>query len=181
LARALVVGGLPAIEITMRTPAALDCIRAITKEVEGAMVGAGTVLNRIHMDQAIDAGAQFLVSPGATHELIDASKRTNVPLLPGVATASEAMGLSEEGFKALKFFPAEQAGGTGYLKALSSPLPHLTFCPTGGINEQNAPDYLALDNVVCVGGSWVAPLQLVEKQDWDAISEIARNASQITG
>ncbi len=180
LARALVAGGLPAIEVTLRTPAALDCIRAISKEVEGALVGAGTVLNRIHIDQAIDAGAQFLVSPGATQELIDASKRTNIPLLPGTATASEAMGLSEEGFVALKFFPAEQAGGAKYLKALSSPLPHLTFCPTGGITAKNAADYLALSNVTCVGGSWVAPKVLIEKQEWDAISELARQASGIS-
>ncbi len=181
LARALVAGGLPAIEVTLRTPAALDCIRAISKKVEGALVGAGTVLSRIHIDQAIDAGAQFLVSPGTTQELIEASKRTNIPLLPGIATASEAMGLSEEGFIALKFFPAEQAGGAKYLKALSSPLPNLTFCPTGGINAKNAADYLALPNVTCVGGSWVAPGILVEKQEWDAISELARQASGIGG
>ncbi len=177
VARALVAGGLPAIEVTLRTPAALDCIRAIAKEVEGALPGAGTVLNQIHVDQAIDAGAQFLVSPGATQELIDASKRTNVPLLPGVATASEAMGLSEEGFQALKFFPAEPAGGANYLTALSSPLPHISFCPTGGITAENATSYLGLPNVICVGGSWVAPRKLVEAGDWDGITHLARQAS----
>lgn len=179
LARALVAGGLPVIEVTMRTPAALDCINAITKEVEGAFTGAGTVLNRIHMDQAIDAGSQFLVSPGATQELIDASRRTNVPFLPGVATPSEAMGLAEEGFTALKFFPAEQAGGAAYLKALSAPLPHIKFCPTGGVNVVNAADYLVLPNVICVGGSWVAPKNLIEQGDWDAITILAQQACQL--
>ncbi len=177
LARALVAGGLPSIEVTMRTPSALDCMRAISKEVEGAVVGAGTVLSRIHMDQAIDAGAQFLVSPGATQELLDAARSTNIPLLPGIATPSEAMGLFEEGYHALKFFPAEQAGGAAYLKALSSPLPHITFCPTGGVNLSNAASYLALPNVTCVGGSWVAPKNLIAARDWDAITRLAQEAS----
>ncbi len=179
LARALVEGGLPSIEVTLRTPSALDCIAAIAAEVEGAVVGAGTVLNPKQMDQAIDAGSKFLVSPGATQELIDASKRTNVPLLPGVATASEAMGLAEEGITALKFFPAQQAGGAGYLKALSSPLPHITFCPTGGISASNAGEYLALSNVACVGGSWVAPKELIERGDWAGITALAKAASEM--
>ena len=179
LARALVEGGLPAIEVTLRTPSALDCIAAISAEVEGAIVGAGTVLNSAQMEKAIDAGSKFLVSPGATQELIDASKRTNVPLLPGVATASEAMGLAEEGITALKFFPAGNAGGAGYLKALSSPLPHITFCPTGGINANNASDYLALPNVACVGGSWVAPKELVASGDWAGITVLANAASEL--
>ena len=179
LARALVAGGLPAIEVTLRTASALDCIAAISAEVEGAVVGAGTVLNAVHMDRAINAGSKFLVSPGATQELIDASKRTNVPLLPGVATASEAMGLVEEGITALKFFPANYAGGAAYLKALSSPLPHITFCPTGGINAINAGEYLSLPNVACVGGSWVAPKELVESGDWAGITALAKAASQL--
>lgn len=179
LARALVAGGLTAIEVTLRTTNALDCIKAISKEVEGAVVGAGTVLNASHMEAAIDAGSRFLVSPGATQELIDASKSGDVPLLPGVATASEAMGLAEEGITALKFFPAEQAGGAAYLKAISSPLPHITFCPTGGINANNAPDYLKLPNVACVGGSWVAPKNLIINNDWDAITKLASAASQL--
>lgn len=179
LARALVEGGLPAIEVTLRTPIALDCIAAISAEVEGAVVGAGTVLSPAQMDQAIDAGSKFLVSPGATQELIDATKRTNVPLLPGVATASEAMGLAEEGIKALKFFPAHYAGGAGYLKALSSPLPDIIFCPTGGINVNNASEYLALPNVACVGGSWVAPKELVKLGDWAGITALAKAASAL--
>ncbi len=179
LARALVAGGLPAIEVTLRTTSAIDCIAAISADVEGAVVGAGTVLNPAQMELAINAGSKFLVSPGATQELIDASRRTNVPLLPGVATASEAMGLAEEGITAVKFFPANQAGGAGYLKALSSPLPHITFCPTGGINAQNASDYLSLPNVVCVGGSWVAPKDLIEKGDWAGITQLAKAASQL--
>lgn len=178
LARALVAGGLCAVEVTLRTASALDCISAIANEVEGAVIGAGTVLNAELMDQAIDAGAKFLVSPGATHELIDAAKRTNVPLLPGIATASEAMGLTEEGIMALKFFPASQAGGAAYLKALVSPLPHIKFCPTGGINANNAVEYLALDNVVCVGGSWLAPRELVENKDWTAITKLAETAAK---
>ena len=179
LARALVSGGLPAIEVTLRTPLALDCIAAISAEVEGAVVGAGTVLNPAQMELAIDAGSNFLVSPGATQELIDASRRTNVPLLPGIATASEAMGLAEEGISAVKFFPASHAGGAGYLKALSSPLPHITFCPTGGINAQNAGDYLCLSNVACVGGSWVAPKDLIDKGDWAGITQLAKAASEL--
>jgi len=179
LASALVEGGLPAIEVTLRTPAAIDCIAAISAEVEGAVVGAGTVLNPDLMNQAVDAGSRFLVSPGATQELIDASRLTNVPLLPGVATASEAMGLAEEGITALKFFPAMQAGGAGYLKALSSPLPHITFCPTGGINADKAGDFLSLPNVACVGGSWVAPKALVESEDWAGITALAKAASQL--
>jgi 2-dehydro-3-deoxyphosphogluconate aldolase/(4S)-4-hydroxy-2-oxoglutarate aldolase len=179
LARALVAGGLPAIEVTLRTPSALDCIAAISAGVEGAIVGAGTVLNADHMEQAINAGSKFLVSPGATQELIDASKRSNVPLLPGVATASEAMGLAEEGITALKFFPANHAGGAGYIKALSSPLPHITFCPTGGINADNAGEYLSLPNVACVGGSWVAPKELIERGDWAGITALAKAASEL--
>ncbi len=179
LARALVAGGLPAIEVTLRTSSAIDCIAAISAEVEGAVVGAGTVLNPAQMELAINAGSRFLVSPGATQELIDASRRTNIPLLPGVATASEAMGLAEEGITAVKFFPANQAGGAAYLKALSSPLPHISFCPTGGINAQNASDYLSLPNVVCVGGSWVAPKDLIEKGDWAGITQLAKAASEL--
>ncbi len=177
LARALVAGGLPAIEVTLRTANALDCIRAIAAEVDDATVGAGTVLNGAQMQLAISAGSKFLVSPGATQELIDASKRTNVPFLPGVATASEAMGLAEEGITSVKFYPAEFAGGANYLKSLSSPLPHITFCPTGGINAANARDYLTLKNVLCVGGSWVAPQNLIESQDWAGITELAKTAS----
>ncbi len=178
-AQALVRGGLPAIEVTLRTADAMACIKAIAADVEGAVVGAGTVLNPALLEQAVLAGAKFLVSPGGTQELIDIADKVDVPLLPGVATPSEAMGLGEMGYHALKFFPAEVAGGAAYLKALSGPLPHIKFCPTGGVTLKNASDYLALSNVVCVGGSWVAPGELVEAGDWDRISELARQAASL--
>ncbi|WP_337267278.1 2-dehydro-3-deoxy-phosphogluconate aldolase [Oryzifoliimicrobium ureilyticus] len=179
LARALVAGGLKAIEITMRTPAALDAIRAVATEVEGAEVGAGTILNTAHWDAAVAAGSKFIVSPGATQELIDAAAGSDVPLLPGAATVSEVMALREEGYEVLKFFPAEQAGGAAYLKALSSPLAGMLFCPTGGVSLKNAPDYLALPNVVCVGGSWVAPKDLVAAGDWAGITKLAAEAAAL--
>ncbi|SER16220.1 2-keto-3-deoxy-phosphogluconate aldolase [Faunimonas pinastri] len=179
LARALVAGGLPAIEITLRTPAAMDAIRAVAAEVEGAFPGAGTVLSRAQLSEAEKAGAKFAVSPGATDHILDAANEFNVPLLPGIATASEAMRLLEHGYRICKFFPAEQAGGVNYLKALSSPLPAIRFCPTGGVSLQNAPTYLALPNVICVGGSWVAPKEAVAAGDWGRIEELARAASQL--
>lgn len=179
LARALVVGGLTALEVTLRTPTALDSIRAIKAEVEGANVGAGTVLDRRQFDEAVAAGAAFLVSPGATPALLKHAAGAPVPLLPGIATASEAMALIEEGYGAAKFFPAEQAGGSAYLKALASPLPGLVFCPTGGIGLKNAPTYLALPNVVCVGGSWVAPPAAVAAGDWAAITALAAEAAAL--
>ena len=166
LARALVAGGLKAIEITMRTPAALDAVRAVAAEVEGAAVGAGTILNAAHF-------------PGTTQELLDAARHSDVPLLPGAATASEVMALREEGYKVLKFFPAEQAGGAAYLKSLSSPLAGTFFCPTGGISLKNARDYLSLPNVVCVGGSWVAPKELVAAGDWAGITRLAAEAAAL--
>ncbi|MCM2475874.1 2-dehydro-3-deoxy-phosphogluconate aldolase [Rhizobium sp. CG5] len=176
LARALVAGGLKAIEITMRTAAALDAVRRVADEVEGAVVGAGTILNAAHFQAAIDAGSQFIVSPGTTQELLDAARGSDIPLLPGAATASEVMALREEGYEVLKFFPAEQAGGAAYLKALSSPLAGTLFCPTGGISLKNARDYLSLPNVVCVGGSWVAPKELVAAGDWAGITKLAEEA-----
>jgi len=179
LARALVAGGLKAIEITMRTPAALDAVRAVADEVEGAEVGAGTILNAAHWDAAVAAGSRFVVSPGATQELLDAARNSSVPLLPGAATASEVMALREEGYKVLKFFPAEQAGGAAYLKALSSPLAGTVFCPTGGISLKNAMDYLSLPNVICVGGSWVAPKELVAAGDWAGITKLASEAAAL--
>lgn len=181
LARALVAGGLKAIEITLRTPAALEAIRAVADEVEGAVAGAGTALNAAQFEAAVEAGSQFVVSPGTTQELIDAAADSDVPLLPGVATASEAMGLREEGYEVMKFFPAEQAGGAAYLKALSSPLSGTLFCPTGGISLANARDYLSLPNVVCVGGSWVAPKDLVAKGDWAGITRLAAEAAALAG
>jgi 2-dehydro-3-deoxyphosphogluconate aldolase/(4S)-4-hydroxy-2-oxoglutarate aldolase len=177
LARALVAGGLTAIEVTLRTPAALDCIRAIAAEVEGARAGAGTVLDAGQYAEAEKAGARFVVSPGATPGLIAAARDGNAPFLPGAATAGEAMRLAEDGFTLLKFFPAEQSGGARYLKALAAPLPHLSFCPTGGIGPDNARDYLALANVICVGGSWVAPAAAVAAGDWAKITALSRAAS----
>jgi 2-dehydro-3-deoxyphosphogluconate aldolase/(4S)-4-hydroxy-2-oxoglutarate aldolase len=179
LARALVAGGLKAIEITLRTTAALEAIRAVANEVEGAVAGAGTILNAAQYQAAVEAGSQFIVSPGTTQELIDAANDSDIPLLPGAATASEVMGLREEGYEVMKFFPAEQAGGAQYLKSLSSPLAGVRFCPTGGITEKNAPTYLGLPNVLCVGGSWVAPDELVADGKWAEIEALARQASKI--
>ncbi|MBC7284185.1 2-dehydro-3-deoxy-phosphogluconate aldolase [Hoeflea sp.] len=180
LARALVAGGLKAIEITLRTPVALDAIRAVADEVEGAVPGAGTVLNADQYHQAVEAGSQFIVSPGTTQELLDVARKSPVPMLPGAATPSEVMALREEGYEVLKFFPAEQAGGAAYLKSLSSPLAGTMFCPTGGITPDNARDYLSLSNVICVGGSWVAPTALVEAGDWDGITRLATEASWLS-
>jgi len=179
LARALVAGGLKAIEITMRTEAALEAVRLVADEVEGAEVGAGTILNAAHFEAAVNAGSKFIVSPGTTQELLDAARNSSVPLLPGAATASEVMALREEGYTVLKFFPAEQAGGAGYLKALSSPLAGTLFCPTGGISLKNARDYLSLPNVVCIGGSWVAPKELIAVGDWAGITKLAAEAAAL--
>jgi 2-dehydro-3-deoxyphosphogluconate aldolase / (4S)-4-hydroxy-2-oxoglutarate aldolase len=176
LARALVAGGLKAIEITLRTAGALDAIRAVAEEVEGAEVGAGTILNVAQWEAAVEAGSRFIVSPGTTQELLDAARQSEVPLLPGAATASEVMALREEGYMVLKFFPAEQAGGAAYLKSLSSPLAGTLFCPTGGISLKNARDYLSLPNVICIGGSWVAPKELVAAGDWAGITRLATEA-----
>ncbi|WP_377292234.1 2-dehydro-3-deoxy-phosphogluconate aldolase [Rhizobium sp. SG2393] len=181
LARALVAGGLKAIEITLRTPAALEAIRAVADEVEGAVAGAGTVLNARQWDEAVAAGSKFIVSPGTTETLLDAAAGSEVPILPGAATASEVMTLLDAGQTVMKFFPAEQAGGAAYLKSLSSPLAGATFCPTGGISLKNAKDYLSLPNVVCVGGSWVAPKDLVEAGDWAAITKLASEAFALRG
>jgi 2-dehydro-3-deoxyphosphogluconate aldolase/(4S)-4-hydroxy-2-oxoglutarate aldolase len=181
LAKALVAGGLTALEVTLRTKAGADCIRAIAAEVEGANVGAGTVLDRRQLDEAVASGAQFLVSPGATPELVAAARDCPMPFLPGVATAGEAMALAEAGFMILKFFPAEPAGGIPYLKALAAPLPNLRFCPTGGIGPKNAADYLALPNVICVGGSWVAPREALAARDWARITALSREAAKLKG
>ncbi len=179
LARALVAGGLTALEVTLRTPAALEAIRAIADEVEGADIGAGTVLTPAQLEACVKAGAKFLVSPGCAPNLLDAAEDSPAPLLPGVATASEAMQIMERGYSYMKFFPAEQAGGAPYLKALSSPLADLRFCPTGGVSLKNAADYLSLPNVICVGGSWVAPKQAVIDGDWQSIENLAREAAKL--
>lgn len=178
LAEALVRGGLPALEVTLRTPVALDVIREMAK-VEGGVVGAGTLLTPADVRAAKDAGAKFGVSPGATDVLLDACEAENLPTLPGAATSSEAMRLLERGYDMLKFFPAEANGGAPALKAIGAPIPQISFCPTGGVSPANATDYLSLSNVVCAGGSWVAPSDLVNAGDWDAIEELARAASQL--
>lgn len=179
LARALVQGGLPVIEVTLRTPIALDAVRAIAAEVEDAIVGVGTVLDPAQLAASERAGARFAVSPGHTPRLLDAAAQSNLPLLPGIATASEAIALIERGYAFAKFFPAEPAGGHAYLSALASPLPQLRFCPTGGITPESAPRYLALPNVVCVGGSWMLPRQRIAAKDWAAITTASRVAAAL--
>lgn len=181
LARALVAGGLPAIEVTLRTPVALDAVRAIAAEVEGAAVGVGSVRRPSDFVDALKAGATFAVSPGASAGLIVAAQCTDLPWLPGAATASEAMALAEHGYRYLKFFPAESIGGTGALRGIGGPLPELRFCATGGIGIDNARQYLALANVPCVGGSWVAPAAAVKAGDWAQIESLARAAAQLRG
>jgi 2-dehydro-3-deoxyphosphogluconate aldolase/(4S)-4-hydroxy-2-oxoglutarate aldolase len=176
LARALVAGGLTAIEITLRTSAALEAIRAIAAEVPAADVGAGTVLDPAQLAQVRAAGAKFAVSPGATARLLDAAAGEGLPLLPGIATASEAMALIERGYRFAKFFPAEPAGGVPYLSSLASPLPQLRFCPTGGITLASAPRYLALPNVACVGGSWMVTRAQIAAADWQGITAAAAAA-----
>ena len=178
LAEALVAGGLPALEVTLRTPAALDVIAEMA-EVKGGVVGAGTLLTPADVKAAKQAGAQFGVSPGATDILLDAAEAEGLPMLAGAATASEAMALLERGYSMLKFFPAEASGGAPALKSLASPLPQISFCPTGGVSPSNAASYLSLPNVVCAGGSWVAPTDLVEAGDWAGIEALAREASKL--
>ena len=181
LARALVKGGLPVLEITLRTHAALDCIRAIIAEVEGAIVGAGTVLDGKKLKETEHLGCAFAVSPGATRALLDAAEDVIVPLLPGSASASECMALIERGYRFQKFFPAEPAGGSAYLASLASPLPQVRFCPTGGITVETAPKYLKLANVITIGGSWMAPKKLVDAKDWAGIEALAREAAKLKG
>lgn len=180
LARALVAGGLPALEVTLRTPAALDAIRAMS-QVKGGVVGAGTLLTPEDIRAAKEAGARFGVSPGATDRLIDAAIDVGLPLLPGAATASEIMALLERGYDVVKFFPAEASGGAKALAAIGAPIPQVRFCPTGGISPANVRDYLALKNVLCVGGSWVAPRDKVASGDWAGIEALAREAAALRG
>lgn len=176
LARALCDGGLPSIEVTLRTPVALEAIKAIATKVPEAMVGAGTLREEADIAASIKAGARFLVTPGTTGLLAAALADASVPALPGCATVSEALALAALGFKALKFFPAEASGGAAWLKSVSAPLPDIRFCPTGGIDMSNATDYLALPNVFAVGGSWVAPREALAANDYARITALARNA-----
>ena len=178
LAQALVAGGLPVLEVTLRTDCALEAIAQMAR-IEGAVVGAGTVLTPEQMADARAAGARFAVAPGATSALIDAARLNEMPLLPGAQTCSEVMSLMEHGYTVQKFFPAEAIGGANALKSIAGPLPQVTFCPTGGISAARAPDYLALPNVACVGGSWVAPKDAMAVGDWDAITRLARAASEL--
>jgi 2-dehydro-3-deoxyphosphogluconate aldolase/(4S)-4-hydroxy-2-oxoglutarate aldolase len=179
LARALVAGGIRAIEVTLRTRVALDAIRAIAGEVEGAVTGAGTLLTPGDLAAATSAGARFGVSPGSTPALLDAAADCALPYLPGAATASESMGLLERGYTLQKFFPAIPAGGPELLRALAAPLPAIRFCPTGGISAETAPQWLRLPNVICIGGSWMCAAALVRAGRWDEIERLAREATAL--
>lgn len=179
LAKALVKGGLSVLEVTLRTPHGLGAIRAMKQAVPEAIVGAGTVLNAADVANAVDAGAEFLVSPGTSPGLLDAMQACEVPSLPGVATPSEAMALYEKGFTHLKFFPAQAAGGAAMLKSIGGPLPQLKFCPTGGINPDNAVDYLSLGNVLCVGGSWMLNAKTLAKKEWDKVTAQSKIAASL--
>ena len=177
LARALVLGGVRVLEITLRTPIALEAIRHIADAVEGVVVGAGTVLNPRQLDEARAAGAAFAISPGLTPSLLKSAADDPIPLIPGVATLSEIMQGLDAGLNEFKFFPAAAAGGIPMLKAFEGPLPGVTFCPTGGISPENYRTYLSLSNVACVGGSWLAPRALVKAKDWSSITQLAKAAS----
>ena len=179
LARALYSGGLKALEITLRTPIAAAAVKLMKAEVPEAYVGTGTVVDKASFEASVAAGADFMVSPGVNDELLALAKETDIPFLPGAATPSEVMKLASHGFKFLKFFPAEAAGGTAMLKSIGGPLPQVTFCPTGGISLATAPSYLALSNVICVGGTWMLDKKLIENKDWQAIEALARQASEI--
>ena len=178
LAKALIAGGLPALEVTLRTPDALAVIREMA-QVPGGVVGAGTLLTPRDVEAAKEAGATFGVSPGATDILLDACEAMDLPLLPGAATSSEAMRLLERGYTVQKFFPAEANGGAPALKAIGAPLPQIKFCPTGGVSMKNVGDYLGLSNTLCVGGSWVAPKDLVASGDWAGITALAKEAAAL--
>lgn len=179
MAEALVRGGLSVLEVTLRTEHGLSAITAIKQAVPGAVVGAGTVVSQKDLHNAIDAGAEFLVSPGSPPGLIEASLTSKVPLLPGVATPTEAMALLEQNFTHMKFFPAEAAGGVAMLKSMGGPLPQIRFCPTGGVNPSNAEDYLALANVLCVGGSWMLDAEIIARGDWQSLEQAARQAAAL--
>lgn len=179
LARALIAGGLKVLEVTLRTPAAFSVVEAIRKAAPEAIVGVGTLTKAVDFAAAGRAGAQFGVTPGLTSELAAAARGARFPLLPGVMTPTEVIAARHAGFNLLKLFPAEQAGGVGMLRALAAPFPDVAFCPTGGITRQSAPDYLALPNVLCVGGSWLAPAALLERSDWSGIEALAKDAASL--
>jgi 2-dehydro-3-deoxyphosphogluconate aldolase/(4S)-4-hydroxy-2-oxoglutarate aldolase len=179
LARALVTGGLPVLEITLRTPVAVAALRAIAAEVPEAVLGAGTLLEARQFDEVRAAGATFAVSPGCTRPLVTAAEAAGLPFLPGIQTVSEAMALAQQGFSLMKFFPADAAGGIAWLKAVAAPLAGLRFCPTGGIGAESASHYLALANVACVGGSWMAPREAVQSGDWERVERLAAAAATL--
>jgi 2-dehydro-3-deoxyphosphogluconate aldolase/(4S)-4-hydroxy-2-oxoglutarate aldolase len=179
VAKALVAGGVRIIELTLRTDSALESLKRIANEVPDILLGAGTILTPAQADDAVSAGAQFLVSPGVTRSLLDHMLQLDVPVLPGVATVGEVMALLERGVTAMKFFPAGPAGGPDYLAAIDAPIPAVQFCPTGGISLSSAPDYLALPNVTCVGGSWLTPRSAVEGEDWQQITRLAQGAAAL--
>lgn len=179
VARALVDGGLPVIELTLRTPVALDAIRSIAAEVPEILVGAGTIVWPHQAEQAAQAGAQFLVSPGTTTSLAEAMQQTGLPHLPGASTVSEVMRLLELGYTDLKLFPAETSGGVDFLRSIGAPVPQARFCPTGGVTPASAPTYLALDNVGCVGGSWLTPADALASGDWARVTELASAAATL--
>ena len=181
LARALVAGGIRVLEITLRTPVAMEAIRIISREVSGAMVGAGTVTRGEELAAVAEAGAVFAISPGLTVELLDAANQGPIPLIPGIATISELMTGMARGYSHFKFFPAEAAGGVKMVQAIAGPFPQITFCPTGGITLANYRDYLALNNVACIGGSWVAPQGAMDQGDWTRITALAREAVEKSG
>jgi 2-dehydro-3-deoxyphosphogluconate aldolase/(4S)-4-hydroxy-2-oxoglutarate aldolase len=174
-----VAGGVRVLEVTLRTPVALQAIRAIASEVDGAVVGVGTITRAQDFVQSIEAGAVFGVSPGLTPELVAGARDSGLPLLPGVMTPSDVIAARAAGFTEMKLFPAQQAGGIGMLKALGGPFPDVTFCPTGGVSAATAADFLALPNVACVGGSWLTPADAVAAGDWDRITTLARDAARL--
>jgi 2-dehydro-3-deoxyphosphogluconate aldolase / (4S)-4-hydroxy-2-oxoglutarate aldolase len=181
LAKALLAGGIRVLEITLRTPVAMEAIRTISREVSGAMVGAGTVTRGEELAAVAEAGAVFAISPGLTVELLDAANQGPIPMIPGIATISELMTGMARGYSYFKFFPAEAAGGVKMLQAIGGPFPQIIFCPTGGITLANYRDYLALKNVACIGGSWVAPQAAVDQGDWTRITTLAREAVEKSG
>lgn len=181
LARALVAGGVHVLEITLRTPVAMEAIRAISREVAGALVGAGTVTRGEELAEVAAAGAVFAISPGLTPALLEAANQGPIPLIPGIATVSELMSGMALGYRHFKFFPAEAAGGVKMLQAMAGPFPQVSFCPTGGIGAANYREYLGLKNVACIGGSWVAPPGAIEKEDWARITALTREAVEKSG
>ena len=178
LAKALMAGGIKVLEVTLRTPAALDVIKKIADEVPDALIGAGTVTNAQQLKAVVDAGAKFAISPGMTADLLKAGMDCDIPLIPGISSTSDLMKGKDAGYTHMKFFPAEASGGVKAIKSISGPFPDVVFCPTGGIGPANYKDYLALSNVVCVGGSWVAPDDAINAGDWDKITQLAKEAVQ---